>query len=363
MRMTTLSTDEIRIFVLGELLVRKMQKRPTLKDVAAYSQVSIISASRALRGLENVSPELRAKVEAAADALGYSRNPIAGSLRGQSSDLVVVLVPAMTNNVFPAVVDGIYAGLSQTGLGVVLGLTGYGIESEERVLRNMLAWSPAGLVLSGSEHTDDTEAMLAEFDGPIVEVMDIDGETERSQVGLSHLEAGRMMADHFLKCGYRRIGYIGAWGEQPLRSRKRRISFEEELRRNGVELVGRFIHPDPSSVSVGAESFDRLIEEHSDLEAIFFANDDLALGAMSNALDRGLSIPDDMAFAGFNGLDVCDVVRPHLTTIVTPRFEVGCLAGKIIADTFRTGENKGPQQRRELALELRQGGTTRLRNA
>lgn len=332
-------------------------KKPTLKDVAELSGVSVISASRVMSGGPNISKDLRRKVEVAAKSLGYQRNRIAGSLRGKTSDLVSVIVPSMSNNVFPNIIDGLSESLEDTPLRLVLGMTQYSDDKEEDILRDMLSWNPAAVVLAGLEHSTETRALLARYDGPIIEVMDTDGEATDIAVGVSQIAAGQLIARHFTTRGYRNVGYIGAWGERPVRSRKRRIAFEAELEELGNPLKAVQICEEASSIMVGAREMERLLGQNQGIDAVFFANDDLALGALLHCQSEGIAVPDEVAIAGFNGMEMAQMVSPCLTTLRTPRFEMGRIAGEMLCQRIE-GTLERKQAIHELPIELILGETS-----
>lgn len=336
-----------------------MTGRSTLKHVAKRSGVSLMSASRVMRGSPNVSPALREKVEAAARELGYKRNRIAGSLRGLRSDLIAVIVPSIGNSVFAEVIDGIDTCLSGSVFHPLLGVSHYSEKQEEELLHDILSWNPAAVMLSGLEHSAGTRSLLEEYDCPVVEFFDTDGTPIDSCVGASQAEAGRLMAEHFVAKGYRHIGYVGAWGERPVRSRKRREAFESELERLGVPLTARQIEDDPSSMTVGATAFARLLARAPNLDAVFFANDDLAVGALFYCKENNIPVPEQVALAGFNGLEMCDVISPKLTTILNPRFEIGHTAGQLILDRLADpGASAESGKTERLPLHIRSGETT-----
>ncbi|MGQ7847319.1 LacI family DNA-binding transcriptional regulator [Granulosicoccus sp. 3-233] len=332
-------------------------RRPTLKDVAALSGVSVISASRVMRGAPNISKQLREKVEQAARSIGYQSNPIARSLRGESTELVTVIVPSMSNHVFPNIVDGIDDALKDSPLRLVLGMTKYESRSEEVILQDMLGWNPAGVVLSGLEHSARSRELLEHFSGPIVEVMDVDGDAIDMAVGTSMVQAGELIAQHLVAKHYRRIGYVGAWGERPKRSLKRRLAFEAELQRLDAPLVASVILDEASSLQAGARGLQQLLAENPEIDAVFFANDDLAMGALFHCQSHGIGVPGDIAIAGFNGLDISQSIRPQLTTIATPRYEIGHLAGELLRQRIMgdTSRNAGLHRLEQTLIE---GGTT-----
>lgn len=332
-------------------------KKPTLKDVAELSGVSVISASRVMSDGPNISANLRRKVEVAAKSLGYQRNRIAGSLRGKSSDLVSVIVPSMSNNVFPNIIDGLSESLQDTPLRLVLGMTQYSDAKEEDILRDMLSWNPAAVVLAGLEHSAETRGLLATYDGPIIEVMDTDGEATDIAVGVSQIAAGQQIARHFTTRGYRNVGYIGAWGERPVRSRKRRIAFETELEKLGNPIVAVQICEEASSIVVGAREMERLLVQNKKIDAVFFANDDLALGALFYCQKEMISVPQDVAIVGFNGMEMAQMISPCLTTLRTPRYEMGHIAGEMLLQRLE-GALENKQITHELPIELLLGETS-----
>ena len=166
----------------------------TLRDVSEASGVSEMTVSRVLRNRGDVSDATRAKVLKAAKTLGYVPNKIAGALASQRVNLVAVIIPSLSNLVFPEVMTGISEVLDETPLQPVVGVTHYMPEREEAVLYEMLSWRPSGVILAGLEHSDASRAMLAAADIPIVEIMDTDGDPIDAVVGISHRRAGREMA-------------------------------------------------------------------------------------------------------------------------------------------------------------------------
>ena len=136
-------------------------KRPlTLRDVSEASGVSEMTVSRVLRNRGDVSDATRTRVLAAAKELGYVPNKIAGALASSRVNLVAVIIPSLSNMVFPEVLTGVSEALDDTPLQAVVGVTNYSPEREEEVLFEMLSWRPSGIILAGLEHSDASVAML-----------------------------------------------------------------------------------------------------------------------------------------------------------------------------------------------------------
>ena len=169
-------------------------RRPTLSDVAAEAGVSKMTASRALRGAGDVSKASVDLVTQAARQIGYVGNPLAASLSGKRSGLIGVVIPSLTNIVFAEVLSGIAEGIEGSGMQPVFGVTNYNPDKEYEVIRNMLSWNPAGLIVTGLDQPEDTLRLLENAPVSVVQIMDLDGTPVSACVGMSHHAAGAAMA-------------------------------------------------------------------------------------------------------------------------------------------------------------------------
>ncbi|MFV0302052.1 MAG: LacI family DNA-binding transcriptional regulator [Paracoccus sp. (in: a-proteobacteria)] len=307
-------------------------RRPlTLRDVSEASGVSEMTVSRVLRNRGDVSAATREKVLTAAKTLGYVPNKIAGGLASQRVNLVAVVIPSLSNLVFPDVLGGISAELDDTGLQPVIGVSNYSPAREEMVLYDMLSWRPSGVILAGLEHSRAAAAMLANSGIPIVEIMDVDGPGIDTLVGISHHRAGREMADHILAAGYRRIGFVGTHMPEDHRARKRLAGFEEGLAGKGVQLEAREYYQGGSSLLKGRELTERILARAPDLDFLYYSNDMIGAGGLLYCLDRGYDIPGRIGLAGFNGVDLLEGLPVRLSTTDARRHDIGRRAARIIA--------------------------------
>jgi len=333
--------------------------RPTLKDVAQLCGVSEITVSRVMRGAPNISEKMRVRVLQAVEQLNYAPNRLAGALASRTSDLLAVIVPSMTHSVFPEVLDGIDSVLSQTRYRTVLGISHYDLDREAALVDDLLSWNPAAIAVAGFEHTDGALRSLREFTNPVLELMDADGEPIDLSLGVSHTQAGRMMADHLMERGYRNIGYIGAWNERPSRSVKRRVAFEQRLQDLGRPLCCSLIKEEDSSMLLGRQACEQVLKNYPAVDALFFANDDLVAGALLYCLSQGISVPDQIALAGFNGLPLTEAMPMKVTTIKTPRYEMGVAAAELFLTRVAENPDNAVHSRRIcMPLTLVQGETT-----
>ena len=243
-----------------------------------------------------------------------------------------VIVPSLSNAVFIEVIQGVQDVLEVAGYQLLLGNTQYDLEREQDLAATLLGWSPAGVIIAGLRHTERTRGMLKAWRRPVVEVMEYGTRPIDMNVGLSHYKAGDSMGEHLVARGYREIGFVGGRLKADYRAMQRFKGLDRCLIRHGLRRRPPFTHDSRSSPQVGGDALLRALDEAPELDAVFFANDDLAVGAILRAQKEGIAVPKRVAIAGFNGFGIGELVQPALTTIVSPRQEIGQIAArKLIA--------------------------------
>lgn len=308
------------------------RSRPlTLRDVSEASGVSEMTVSRVLRGRGDVSATTRDRVLAAARTLGYVPNRIAGALASQSVNLVAVIIPSLSNMVFPEVLTGISEGLEAAGLQPVVGVTQYSQAREEAILYEMLSWRPRAVILAGLEHSDAARAMLASAAVPVVEIMDVDGTPVDSVVGISHRRAGAEIARAILAAGYRRIGFLGTLMSDDHRARKRMEGFEAELAAAGVTLADREYYRGGSALLKGREMTQAILTRRPDLDFLYYSNDLIGAGGLLWCIEQGIDVPGRLGLAGFNAVELLAGLPRRLATMDSCRREIGREAARLVA--------------------------------
>jgi LacI family gluconate utilization system Gnt-I transcriptional repressor len=303
----------------------------TLRDVSEVAGVSEMTVSRVLRNKGDVSATTRSKVLDATKSLGYVPNKIAGALASQRVNLVAVIIPSMSNMVFPEVMTGISQALDETELQPVVGITNYLPDREEKVLYEMLSWRPSGIIIAGLEQSEASRVMLANSGIPVVQIMDIDGDPIDAMVGISHRRAGRKMAEAILKSGYQNIGFMGTKTPLDHRARKRFEGFTQSLAKQGVEIVDREFYSGGSALAKGREMTASILCRSPNLDFIYYSNDMIGAGGLLHLWDKKIDIPNQVGLAGFNQVELIDGLPLRLATMDSCRFEIGQTAAQIIA--------------------------------
>ncbi len=330
----------------------------TLRDVAEATGFSEMTVSRVLRGRGDVSDGTRSKVLAAAKRLGYVPNKIAGALASSRVNLVGVIIPSLSNMVFPEVLTGISEVLDETPLQPVMGVTNYRPEREEKVLFEMLSWRPSAVIIAGIEHSDGSRAMLRAAGIPVVEIMDTDGEPVDAVVGISHRRAGRMMAQSILERGYRRFGFLGTKMPLDHRARKRFEGFTGALAKAGIEVADHEFYSGGSALAKGRDMTAAMLARNPDLDFLYYSNDMIGAGGLLWCLEHGIDVPEAMGLAGFNGVELLDGLPRRLATMDAGRHEIGRAAARIVADAVIEGI-PSTGRRIELQPKLQPGDTLR----
>ncbi|WP_166296688.1 LacI family DNA-binding transcriptional regulator [Bradyrhizobium sp. 2S1] len=304
-----------------------------LTEVAKLAGVSPITASRFFRNPEALSLGKRARVESAAKELGYVPNLAARALASQRTEVVGVLIPSLTNNVFSDVLRGIYDALDGSRYSIQLANTRYSILQEERLLRLFLAQRPAGLIITGINQTADSRSIMETVDCPIVQIMEVGPAPIDMMIGFSHFDAAKAAIAHLLAQGYRRIGFLGA--RMDPRVQRRLDGYRAAMTEAGLFdpqlIVTTAI---PTSVTLGGTLFADLLAKAPDIDAVFCVNDDLALGALFECKRRHVAVPEQMAIVGFNDLEFMASSEPTLSSVRTNRYEMGRTAAMMVIETL-----------------------------
>lgn len=321
---------------------RRRPGRPPIRmaEVAQLAGVSPATVSRVMRSPEAVSPLLRGRVQGVANRLGYSPNPIAGSLSGAHSPLIGVIVPTMTNAFFSTTLEALSEKLEVAGYQLMVGFHEYDENREESVVAAYAAWRPAALVVTGVNHSRKTVAMLSEVDCPVVEMWDIDGRPLDTMIGYSNYEAGVKAAEHFLRSGRRKLACVNVGAIRDPRAAARFNGFYNTAR--AVEKVtAKQFFTDGRGVGDGNNIMKTILFEFPAVDGIFFIGDAMATGAIFETQRQGVRVPDDIAIIGFGDLEPSAYVNPSLTTIRPPHDQIGNAVADHLLQRFKDPKIEG----------------------
>jgi LacI family transcriptional regulator len=319
----------------------------TLRDVARAARVHPGTVSRALnvetRGLVNEATAQR--VIRAAEELGYRPNPIARGLKTNRSFTVGVLVPDLTNPLFPPIVRGIEDRLGAAGYTSLIANTDNDPDRERQDFDAMRARQVDGFITATARLDREFVAETEDIAQPIVLVNRRLEDESLPAVTADDQEGTRLAVEHVVALGHRRIAHLG--GPQALSTgHQRHLGFLAAMEAAGLE-------PDPRAIrfghafteAEGARVCRELLDAAPDVTAIVAGNDLIALGCYDVFAERGLRCPDDMSVVGFNDMPFADRFDPPLTTVRIPHREIGAAAADLLLERLGDGDGAAPQIR------------------
>lgn len=306
---------------------RNTNRPVRVEDVARVAGVSPITVSRALSYPEKVKEETRKKVADAVAQTGYVVNSFASSLRSGRSSIVTVFVSSLLNPHFATSMQGLVDALDGKRYHLMFAQTGYSDMLESDVVNSVLPFRPAGVIFTGIVRSDATRASLQRLGIPVLEMWGYRPDPIDMLVGFSNHEGGRLIGDHLGKVGYRRVCYCGnVQGRGP----ERLAGLREGLSTYGAELVKVMPLEGTRRLQDGVAALDAIRAEAPEVDAIFFGTDILASGAVLRCHELQVRIPEDIAIAGYGDLDFAEHMRPSLTTVHIPSYEMGYEAGRML---------------------------------
>lgn len=327
-----------------------------MEDVARVAGVSAITVSRVIHHPDKVAEATRENVLSAIEATGYVPNRVAGSLASNKTRVIGALVPTVTNSIFADTITGLTDELNTQGYQLLLGATGYSLAEETRLINAMLAQRPAGIVVTGLQHETAAGTLLHGAGIPVVETWNVDGAPIDMAVGFSNFNACYAMVERLVERGARRIGYVGAPTPANDRAMQRLAGYHAAVVAFDLDASESLVYSGKFSFASGARRLRDLLEARPDVEAIFFGNDILALGALFECQRLGLRIPDDLAIAGFDDVELAASVTPALTTVRIHRYTIGRQAAHVILERLRG--NTGTPAITDLGFEIIERETT-----
>lgn len=322
------------------------KSRVTLKDVARATGVHVSTVSRALNPKPSASltDEIVQRVREAAAAMGYRPNLSAYGLRTSNTMTVGVLIPDITNLIFPPILRGIESVIEPLGYAALIVNTDNQPQREAALLDSLLGRSVDGIIHAGVGQDSKLFTSDAMHGVPMVTVnrridsADIPSVVNDDDSGI------RSVFQHLVDLGHRRIGHIAGPRSSSTGALRKR-AFLAELRNRRQECaVGSVVEASAYDEASGAACAAEILQKDPETTAILCANDRLAIGALGLLRERGLSCPGDISLTGFNDMPMLEMIQPGLTTIHINSYEIGRVAGALLIRMMSAPEEVVPSQ-------------------
>ncbi|WP_299775408.1 substrate-binding domain-containing protein [uncultured Tateyamaria sp.] len=298
--------------------------------VAKAARVSASTVSRYFNHPDLLKPATRKRIDSAVRRTGYIRNRAAQTIHGIRSGTIGVLIPTLDHAIFAEVVQAFSDTVAEMGFTILLASHGYDLQREYAILRKFLEHRVDGVVLTGLDHDDAVFQLLDQQEIPCVLMWNHAAGSRFPCIGADNEQAGRMIAEHVLSLGHRKIACMFPPTDGNDRALARRDIVLHTLKNAGVSVPDAWSLTTVYSISESKTDARKLFSGPNQPTALICGNDILATGALYGAKAAGLSVPDDISIVGIGDFKGSSDIEPALTTVRLPAKRIGHEAGKAL---------------------------------
>ena len=313
--------------------------RSTIKEVAAAAGVSTQTVSRVINDRPDVSPETRKRVQDVIDRLGYQPSALARSLIRQRSYTLGVVTAGLKYTGPSRTLSGITSAAEEAGYSLLLKeLPHFDANNITPIFQRLISRHVDGIIWAVPEVGDNrtwVNKLSLELEIPIV-YLAMEPKEKICVVSINNYLGGQLSVLHLLEQGYQHIGHISGpleWWE----ARERKAGWSDVLKKANHEVKDEHWVEGNWSSSSGAQVIETLFKQYPEMDAVFVANDQMALSVMQYACKRGVCIPEDLGVVGFDGIPESAYYWPPLTTIQQDQYNVGEVAVAEIINIIESG--------------------------
>lgn len=329
-----------------------MEEKPNIKTVAKLAGVSISTVSRVLNHSTTVSDELKEKVRQAIKETSYSANPIASTLKSARRNQIAIVVPSLRQTYFTDIIKGISDYCYKRQVTPAIVETSSDMEKERSIISNLEKQWVDGIILIPSKskaHRDykDYIALLSSLSKkeqriPVVLAETDDFDNELDCVSVDYQYAFSSITYHLLEIGRRNIAFLCCPQDAPMYV-PCLDGFREAVNEYGARWDENLIEDGGYTVLDGYHAMNRLFDREVHLDGVVCSNDQVASGALQACNERNIAVPQAIAVIGFGGVALSIVTTPSISTMISPRYEIGSKAAKILFERI-DGDCEAPKK-------------------
>ncbi|MFB7032994.1 catabolite control protein A [Bacillus altitudinis] len=302
----------------------------TIYDVAREANVSMATVSRVVNGNPNVKPTTRKKVLEAIDRLGYRPNAVARGLASKKTTTVGVIIPDISSIFYSELARGIEDIATMYKYNIILSNSDQNTDKELHLLNTMLGKQVDGIVFMGGNITDVHVEEFKRSPVPIVLAASVEEQAQTPSVNINYEQAIYDSVQLLVEKGHKRIAFVSGPMSEPINSMRKLAGYKRALEEAGITFDEALVAEGDYSYDSGIEALANLLDQSDKPTAVIAATDEMALGVIHGAQDRGVSIPEDLEVIGFDNTRLSLMVRPQLTTVVQPTYDIGAVAMRLL---------------------------------
>lgn len=302
----------------------------TIYDVAREANVSMATVSRVVNGNPNVKPTTRKKVLEAIERLGYRPNAVARGLASKKTTTVGVIIPDISSIFYAELARGIEDIATMYKYNIILSNSDQNKEKEFHLLNTMLGKQVDGIVFMSGNITEEHVQEFERSPVPIVLAASIEMNDTIPSVAIDYEQATYDAIAMLIEKGHKSIGYVSGPMVEPVNGVKKIAGYRKALEEANLEYNAELVVEGDYTYDSGIEAYEKMIEQQKKPTAIFVGTDEMALGVIHGAQDRGILIPDQLEVVGFDNTRLATMVRPTLTTVLQPMYDIGAVAMRLL---------------------------------
>ncbi|MFS0822380.1 catabolite control protein A [Bacillus sp. 1P02SD] len=310
----------------------------TIYDVAREANVSMATVSRVVNGNPNVKPTTRKKVQEAIDRLGYRPNAVARGLASKKTTTVGVIIPDISNIFYSELARGIEDIATMYKYNIILSNSDQNKDKEFHLLNTMLGKQVDGIVFMSGNITEEHVQEFEKSPVPIVLAASVENTNSVPAVTIDVEQASYDAVIELTKRGHKKIAFISGLLNEPINGEKKLAGYKRAIEDAGLSYNEEYVIEGDYTYDSGIEGFEKIHELADKPTAVFVGSDEMALGVIHCAQDLGYSIPDDFEVIGFDNTRLALMVRPQLTSVVQPMYDIGAVAMRLLTK-FMNKEN------------------------
>lgn len=301
----------------------------TIYDVAREANVSMATVSRVVNGNPNVKPATRKKVLSTIERLGYRPNAVARGLASKKTTTVGAIIPDISSIFFAELARGIEDIATMYNYNIILSNSDQNKEKELHLINTMLEKQVDGIVFMGGKIREEHVAQFKSAPVPVALAATIDESFTIPSVNIDYelaaYEAAKLLIEH----GNAVPAFVTAQEETEVNNQKYK-GYLRALEESGAALNDSYIIKGDYTYDSGIEALQQLMALDEKPTGIFVASDEMALGVIHGAQDMGIKVPEDLEVFGFDNTRLATMVRPELSTIAQPMYDIGAVAMRLL---------------------------------
>ncbi len=333
--------------------MEKKKETITIYDVARVAGVSMATVSRVVNGNSNVKPATRKKVLNVIEQLGYRPNAVARGLASKKTKTVGVVIPDISNAFNSEVTRGIEDIATMYRYNIILCNSDLQQERETQLIETLLEKQVDGLLFLGGNVREEHRQIYSHTNVPVVLVATNDEEGNLPSVGIDQQQAAYDATMFFIRQGNKRIALIGGPLTDLMKGYPRYIGYRQALEDSNIPFDERLIRIGDYRYESGYQAMATLLSLTETPDSVMVLSDEMAVGTIHAISDNGLRIPDDISVMGYNNIPLADQVRPLLSTINVPMYDMGAVAMRLLTKYMHGEEVQSGQVVLQHSLKLR----------